>query len=312
MFKSGSAERHPFNSLLLLLLLIFSGAFLFTMIGFALGAAIYGLEPMIKMSSGSAENIQILKLIQIVTSVGMFVLPALWFAKMESNNWSAFLKLNNFSWVLAGLTILIMFGLAQFLEYINDLNKSMALPSFLKDLEAWMLLKEQQMEVITKQLLVMPSINSFLVNMLMLAIIPAVGEELTFRGCLQRIFSRWTGNYHAAIWITAIIFSSIHFQFYGFMPRMLLGALFGYLFVWSGSLWIPILGHFLNNAAAVVTAYVYQQNGKSVEEMFEMEAINMPFMFIGMAVSVILLRYFYASAMRENKLKTISDGSGLG
>ena len=162
MFKSGSAERHPFHSLLLLLLLIFSGAFLFTIIALALGSAIFGLDAMIKMSSGSTENIQILKLVQIVTSIGMFILPALWFAKMESNNWLAFLKLNRFSWILVGLTILIMFGLAQFLEYINDLNKSMALPSFLKDLEAWMLLKEQQMELITKQLLVMPSVNSFL------------------------------------------------------------------------------------------------------------------------------------------------------
>lgn len=310
MFKSGSAERHPFHSLLLLLLLIFSGAFLFTIIALALGAAIFGLDAMIKMSSGSTENIQILKLVQIVTSIGMFILPALWFAKMESNNWLAFLKLNRFSWILVGLTILIMFGLAQFLEYINDLNKSMALPSFLKDLEAWMLLKEQQMELITKQLLVMPSVNSFLVNILMLAIIPAIGEELTFRGCLQKIFKRWTGNYHAAIWITAIIFSSIHFQFYGFIPRMLLGALFGYLFVWSGSLWIPIVGHFLNNAAAVVTAYVYQQNGKSVDEMFKSEKPEIPFMLIGLAVSVLLLRYFYVSAKKEIP-KLINNGSRM-
>ena len=307
MFKSGSAERHPFHSLLLLLLLIFSGAFLFTIIALALGSAIFGLDAMIKMSSGSTENIQILKLVQIVTSIGMFILPALWFAKMESNNWLAFLKLNRFSWILVGLTILIMFGLAQFLEYINDLNKSMALPSFLKDLEAWMLLKEQQMELITKQLLVMPSVNSFLVNILMLAIIPAIGEELTFRGCLQKIFKRWTGNYHAAIWITAIIFSSIHFQFYGFIPRMLLGALFGYLFVWSGSLWIPIVGHFLNNAAAVVIAYVYQQNGKSVDEMFKSEKPEIPFMLIGLAVSVLLLRYFYVSAKKEIP-KLINNG----
>ena len=310
MFKSGSAERHPFHSLLLLLLLIFSGAFLFTIIALALGSAIFGLDAMIKMSSGSTENIQILKLVQIVTSIGMFILPALWFAKMESNNWLAFLKLNRFSWILVGLTILIMFGLAQFLEYINHLNKSMALPSFLKDLEAWMLLKEQQMELITKQLLVMPSVNSFLVNILMLAIIPAIGEELTFRGCLQKIFKRWTGNYHAAIWITAIIFSSIHFQFYGFIPRMLLGALFGYLFVWSGSLWIPIVGHFLNNAAAVVIAYVYQQNGKSVDEMFKSEKPEIPFMLIGLAVSVLLLRYFYVSAKKEIP-KLINNGSRM-
>lgn len=311
MFKSGSAERHPFSSLLLLLLLIFGGAFLFTIIGFSIGAAIYGLEPMMKMSSGSTENIQILKFVQIISSFGMFVLPGLWFAKLESNDWSDYLNLKKFSWVLVGLTLLIMLGLAQFLEYVNQLNKSMILPGFLKDLESWMLLKEQQMELITKQLLIMPDISSFLVNMLMLAIIPALGEELTFRGCLQKIINRWTGNYHIAIWITAIIFSSIHFQFYGFMPRMLLGALFGYLFVWSGSLWIPIIGHFLNNAAAVVTAYVYQQNGKSVDEMFNQDSTDIPVMLIATLVSVFLLRYFYTSAAKEANFGIIHHGSRL-
>lgn len=311
MFKSGSAERHPFSSLLLLLLLIFAGAFLFTIIGFALGAAIYGLDPMIKMSSGSTENIEMLKLLQIISSFGMFVLPGLWFAKLESNNWAAYLNLKKFSWVLAGLTLLIMLGLAQFLEYVNQLNKSMTLPGFLKDLESWMLLKEQQMELITKKLLIMSDINSFLVNMLMLAIIPALGEELTFRGCLQKILNRWTGNYHIAIWVTAIIFSSIHFQFYGFMPRMLLGALFGYLFVWSGSLWVPIIGHFLNNAAAVVTAYIYQQNGKSVDEMFNQDSTDIPVMIISTLVSFLLLRYFYASALKDANLGINHHGSRL-
>lgn len=311
MFKSGSAERHPFSSLLLLLLLIFAGAFLFTIIGFAIGAAIYGLEPMIKMSSGSTENIQMLKLMQIISSFGMFVLPGIWFSKLESDNWADYLNLKKFSWILAGLTLLIMLGLAQFLEYVNQLNKLMTLPGFLKDLESWMLLKEQQMELITKQLLIMPDISSFLVNMLMLAIIPALGEELTFRGCLQKIINRWTGNYHIAIWITAIIFSSIHFQFYGFMPRMLLGALFGYLFVWSGSLWIPVIGHFLNNAAAVVTAYVYQQNGKSVDEMFNQGSTDIPVMLIATLVSIFLLRYFYTSAVKEVNFGIIHHGSRL-
>ncbi len=311
MFKSGSAERHPFSSLLLLLLLIFAGAFLFTIIGFAIGAAIYGLEPMIKMSSGSTENIQMLKLMQIISSFGMFVLPGIWFSKLESDNWADYLNLKKFSWILAGLTLLIMLSLAQFLEYVNQLNKLMTLPGFLKDLESWMLLKEQQMELITKQLLIMPDISSFLVNMLMLAIIPALGEELTFRGCLQKIINRWTGNYHIAIWITAIIFSSIHFQFYGFMPRMLLGALFGYLFVWSGSLWIPVIGHFLNNAAAVVTAYVYQQNGKSVDEMFNQGSTDIPVMLIATLVSIFLLRYFYTSAVKEANFGIIHHGSRL-
>jgi len=90
----------------------------------------------------------------------------------------------------------------------------------------------------------------------MIAILPAIGEELLFRGVLQRIFANWTKNIHLGVWIAAILFSAMHMQFYGFLPRMMLGVLFGYLFVWSGSLLLPILCHFINNGSAVIYAYV--------------------------------------------------------
>jgi membrane protease YdiL (CAAX protease family) len=176
-----------------------------------------------------------------------------------------------------------------------------------------MKLKEAQMAEMTKQLLVMKSIPVLLINLLMLAIIPAVGEEFIFRGCLQKIFGRWIGNYHIAIWITAIIFSGIHFQFYGFMPRMLLGALFGYLLVWSGSLWLPILAHFMNNGVAVVTAYVFQQQGKPLELMYESDPASQPVFIASIAVMAVLLWYFYNYSFKLKEINTeLSDGSRLG
>jgi len=90
----------------------------------------------------------------------------------------------------------------------------------------------------------------------MIALLPAIGEELLFRGVIQRIFIRWTKNSHWGIWIAAILFSALHMQFYGFIPRLLLGALFGYLLVWSGSMWLPIAAHFVNNAVAVIGMYM--------------------------------------------------------
>ncbi len=96
----------------------------------------------------------------------------------------------------------------------------------------------------------------FLVNLLMIAILPAIGEEFFFRGILQRLFSEWFKNIHVAIFITAFIFSAIHFQFFGFFPRFLLGLYLGYLFYWSGNLWIPIVVHFINNALVVILAYI--------------------------------------------------------
>jgi len=148
-------------------------------------------------------------------------------------------------------------------------------------------------------LLTMKTIGALLVNLLMLAVIPAIGEEFIFRGCLQRLFNQLTKNHHIAIWLTAIIFSSIHLQFYGFIPRMLLGAMFGYLFVWSNSLWLPILGHFLNNATAVITAYVYQQQGKSLEKLDEAQAGSWPVYLISLAGTAVVLWYFYTQSRRQ-------------
>ena len=90
----------------------------------------------------------------------------------------------------------------------------------------------------------------------MIAIIPSVGEELFFRGLLQRLFSEWFRNVHIAIFVTSFLFAAIHMQFYGFLPRMMLGILLGYLFYWTGSIWIPVFAHFLNNGSAVILSFL--------------------------------------------------------
>lgn len=313
MFKSASVERNPFSSLILLLLLIFAGAVVFTGIAFAIGSSIYGAESMLQLSAGDMGNLDLIKLVQIISSIGMFVIPALIYAKLQSKDWLGYLKIIPIPAYLALLTIVIMFSASPALEYIMQLNKGMKLPYFLKEVEAWMLQQELKMELMTKQLIVMNSFPALLVNLIMLAIIPAFGEELIFRGGFQQIFTRWFGNYHIAIWLTAIIFSSIHFQFYGFFPRMFLGALFGYLLVWSGSLWLPILGHFLNNALAVFTAYWYQQQGLSIDKMFESEPSSPVQISIGFILFIVSIRYFYSYTQKLNEIKRENlDGSGMG
>jgi hypothetical protein len=89
-------------------------------------------------------------------------------------------------------------------------------------------------------------------NLFMIAVLPALGEEFLFRGVLQKLLTEWTKNKHLGIWIAAFAFSFVHFQFYGFLPRFLLGAYFGYLLAWSSSIWVPITGHFINNGVAVL------------------------------------------------------------
>jgi len=102
----------------------------------------------------------------------------------------------------------------------------------------------------------MDSFGSFLLNMLMVAVIPAVGEELLFRGVIQKLLQKLVNNAHLAIIITAILFSAMHFQFYGFLPRWIMGIILGYLFYWSGNIWYPIIAHFLNNGFQVLMVYL--------------------------------------------------------
>lgn len=116
---------------------------------------------------------------------------------------------------------------------------------------------EAQAMVLTKAMLDIDTLGRFAATMIAIAIIPALAEEYLFRGALQPLFAKWSGNIHIGIWVSAIIFSAIHFQFFGFIPRMLLGAGFGYLVVASGNIWTAILCHFINNASAVIAAYYF-------------------------------------------------------
>jgi membrane protease YdiL (CAAX protease family) len=110
----------------------------------------------------------------------------------------------------------------------------------------------------------------------------------------------WIKNYHVAIWVTAILFSALHMQFYGFLPRMLLGAMFGYVFYWSGSLWLPILGHFINNGSVVTLSFFYPEIVNDTEiSLFEGNANWIATIFSGVILLVLMLLF-----KRLNSAKT--------
>ena len=312
MVKYESTERHPFISLLILLLLMIAGAFVFVLLAFVIGSIIYGLPAMLTASAGTASSIEVFKILQIFVSTGMFIVPALFFARLESNNWVDYLKIRSFPVSFLLLVVLIMFSLAPMLELSSELNKGMKLPDFLKGLEQWMLSKELEMAEMTKQLLQMNSIGVLLFNLFMLAVIPALGEEFIFRGCIQKLLGKWVANKHVAIWLTAIIFSAMHVQFYGFLPRMLLGALFGYLLLWSRTIWIPVLAHFVNNSVAVITAYTYQQKGISLDKLDQPDPVPFFVYIISFFACCALLWFFYTTGLKyeANKIEQ-TDGSGL-
>jgi len=165
--------------------------------------------------------------------------------------------------------LVLMFIAAPFINLVGEWNANMIFPDWLSGVEKWMRSSEESAERLTKAFLKVDGLSGLWFNLFMIAVLPAIGEEFLFRGIIQRIFTNWTRNHHWGIWISAILFSALHMQFFGFVPRMILGALFGYLLVWSGSMWLPIAAHFINNALAVIVMYLIDKNliGQEVEEI---------------------------------------------
>ena len=194
-----------------------------------------------------------MKWLQLLQSVATFLLPALAGAYLWSNTPMQWLHLNKKpSWQEALAAVVVMLLAIPGINLLSAWNQQMVLPEWMSGIEQWMRMQEDAAAQLTEQFLRVDTVGGLLVNIGLMALLPAVGEELTFRGVVQGMFTR---NRHVAIWATAAIFSFVHMQFYGFLPRMLLGAMFGYMLWWTGSLWVPMLMHFVNNCAAVVVAY---------------------------------------------------------
>lgn len=203
----------------------------------------------------------LLKYFQIIQSAGLFVVPPFILAWFFGRNSLRYLQLDRkLHWRTAILTTVLMLSAIPVINLLARYNTGISLPESMTAIEEWMQKTEESAKRLTEMFLRADTPYELLFNLFLIAVIPAIGEELLFRGVVQRLFSEWTGNRHAGIWIAAIIFSAMHLQFYGFIPRTMLGVLFGYLLVWSGRMWVPILAHFINNAAAVVVYYFIHKN----------------------------------------------------
>lgn len=213
-----------------------------------------------QMDVSEIENLKILQLIQ---SVGMFVIPPLILGFLWSAKPFRYLKLNRTPSIKNTLYAIVFMLIAiPTINLLSQLNQQISLPEFMAPIEAYMKASELQIAELTEKMLHVNSLGGLVFNIFLIAMIPALGEELFFRGIIQKILSE-RRNIHVAIWISAFIFSAIHLQFYGFFPRLLLGAFLGYLLFWSGNLWLPIIAHFANNAVAVVFYYL-KLNGVQV------------------------------------------------
>ena len=161
------------------------------------------------------------------------------------------LQLRTPNLIILALGVMAIISISPLIDVLSTWNQGLQLPKSLRSIEDWMINTEKAAEVATNTLLNTDSWGGFFMNIIIIAIMAGIGEELMFRGVIQKILIGWTKNIHLGILYTAIIFSAIHFQFYGFVPRMILGMVLGYLYIWSKSLWVPVIAHAINNALTV-------------------------------------------------------------
>lgn len=260
--------NHPFTKLVTIVVIMMAGFFVMFVVGFFLALLIFNLSPVELYNFFNAGDfhgrLNLLKYFQIIQTIGLFVLPPIVIARLFSKNTWEFLGFSRSPrFVSVATAIVLIFVALPFIDFLSHINQSIPFPDSLKSIEEWLINREESARDITYSMLNASNISQLLVNIVMVGVLPAIGEELVFRGILQRLFADWTRNVHWGIIISAILFSAMHIQFFGFIPRLALGILFGYLLFWSGSIWLPILSHFVNNTSAVIY-YYYVDNHTNI------------------------------------------------
>ena len=255
-----------------------------------MGSLIFGTELKIMLQppssdAGSREQ-TILRFVQVSKHISMFILPACiipFLLKKEPGSFLMIKKHPNVNHVI--LVFILAFLLIPVISYTAMLNLKLSLPDWLSGVENWMRIKEDSAAGLSRLLLKSAGVKDLIINLFVLAVIPALGEEMLFRGVLQQALCRIFRSGHWGIWIAAVLFSAIHFQFYGFLPRTILGLSFGYLFFWSRNLWLPVIAHFINNGLSVFVSYL--TGGKEFHNLSPGQFI------VPVIASVLMVMIFY-------------------
>lgn len=253
-------ERSPLYQLVISLLVIFvAGIALFTVSVLA-GKVIFhsdlGVLGDLSLEV-TGNDLAFLKYILIFQDISLFIVPAIiifFLLKPRDKSKLLFGKVPQLN--EAFLVILLAFCVFPVTSFTGQLNSGMHLPDWLSGVENWMTEKESSANRLIDLCMASDTFAIMILNLVVVAVLPAIGEELIFRGVIQKILSGLFTSGHSAIWLTAFVFSAIHFQFYGFVPRIILGLIFGYLFFWSGKLWLPVIAHFVNNAVPTIGVYI--------------------------------------------------------
>ncbi len=245
-----------------------------------------------------------MRMMLFFSQLGTFVFSSFFLAYLFSDDVLDYLKIRkNISWKVAIWVVISMLVVLPFLNLTVQINQGMKLPEFLKPLEDWMVASEKAAKELMDSVLISNNLFDLILNLIVIALAAGVGEELLFRGALQNVFGKKLRNKHVIIWVVAILFSAIHLQFFGFIPRMLMGAYFGYLLYYTRSIWAPILAHFTNNAFAVLITYKYQDTS----EKSELDNIGTGSLWWIALISLALWGYFFFKIIKSSEKQAISS-----
>ena len=177
--------------------------------------------------------------------------PCIFILLFYTNNIKKYLHFRAFNPLLLILLPLALFSLYPLMVLLTQMMDKINLPEFLTGLD------ENALESMSR-LLTMDNITELMINIFLIGIIPGIGEELLFRGIIQKELFSFFKNYHLAIWVTALIFGVFHFQIVGFPSKMIIGLVLGYSYYYSANLLVPMFLHALNNSLATVSFYIFK------------------------------------------------------
>jgi membrane protease YdiL (CAAX protease family) len=284
-----------------------------TILGACIVMAFYGLQTIVEIQHLNTAAPHILSGFWIIQILGVTIpifLTSIIFAKYVVKQPQTYLKTKlDISPLLLGLVVLVMFASSPFLEYLITINQKMVMPQSLKWLEQWMREKEDAGQKATQLLTQFKTVWDMLFALLEIGLLTAIAEEFLFRGAIQTIFTRWTKSPHWGIWIAATLFSAFHMEFFGFLPRLMLGVGFGYFVYWSGSIWAGVLGHFINNGSVVIITYLFQQ--KIIR--FDPDSSHYNYIITTFSlIFTVLLFFIYQRVALSKKQLQVNNGKGLG
>ncbi len=241
----------------------------FTTLGLVISTLVFGrdlasITQAVSQPSTAADRSVIL-LFQFLNQLGFLFVPVGLFVWLFTNRGRDYLRINKISLMPLLLAGIAIYAILPVINWLGDINAQMTFPDWLAGVGEWMKTKETQADQITAFLLQVKEGKGLLMNLLVIALIPAVGEELLFRGLLQRLLNEWTRSVPVGVILTAVVFSAIHFQFFGFLPRFMLGLMLGILLEITQSLWAPVFAHFVNNATLVVLYFLHSREMVAVD-----------------------------------------------